>query len=206
MCYGIFSTTVCLTRSVLALSKEKVQSASESSYPFSLLGVPSPTSQVLSGASLTQGFLSSLTSGTMSVSLVLLTLRHKPRTALVGFTEDHLCLLLSYRDVPHTSGIAWGALLTVDTESSEEHWFWGLSVLMRCLHTGQLAGTSACSQKRQDRTYRSCAHRLWWLGLEGNSGRWGRWAPFWKASGISESHFPEGRTSGVYSSFPQATK
>ena len=60
---------------------------------FSLLGVPSSSFLSALRGITHPGFLSSLFSGTMSVSLVLLTLRaDQTEQALVGFTEDHLFL------------------------------------------------------------------------------------------------------------------
>ena len=62
---------------------------------FNLLGVPSPSFLSALRGITHPGFLSSLFCGTMSVSLVLLTLRaNQTEQALVGFTEDHLCLLV----------------------------------------------------------------------------------------------------------------
>ena len=62
---------------------------------FSLLGIPPPSFLSALRGIAHSGFLSSLFCGTMSVNLVLLTLRaNQTEQALVGFTEDHLCLLL----------------------------------------------------------------------------------------------------------------
>ena len=91
----------------------------------------------------------------------------------------------SHTGVPHTSGIAWDWLFWQWTpDSSEENWFWGLSVLIIVFTLDNWQELRLVPRKDKDRTYRSCAHSLWWLGLEGNSGRWSRWAPSGRVLGF----------------------
>ena len=132
------------------------------------------------------GFLSSLYSGTMSVSLVLLTLRaDQTEQALSSFTEDCLCPLvgptqvfLTLQELPEVGLSDSRHQILQKKIGFEVCLFWSLSAHRTTgrgfgLFPEKTKSFVFCSQK----TYRSSAHSLWWLGLEGNSGRRGRWAP-----------------------------
>ena len=111
----------------------------------------------------------------------------------------------SHTGVLHTSGIAWGWLFWQWTpDSSEENWFWGLSVLIVVCTPDNWRGLRLVPRKDKDRAYRSCAHSLWWLGLEGNSGRQGRWAPSGRLLGFL-SPFSWGKNISLFL-FPQDKK
>ena len=158
---------------------------------FSLLGIPPPSFLSALRGIAHSGFLSSLFCGTMSVSLVLLTLRaNQTEQALVGFTKDHLCLLvgptkvfLTLQELPEIGFSDSGHQSLQKNTGFEVCLFWSLST------PGQLAGTSACSQKRQRQDLQKLCPQTMVTGSRRKFRQMRQVNSFWKASWISESIF-----------------
>lgn len=128
----------------------------------------------------------------MSVSLVLLTLRaDQTEQALVSFTEDCLCLLVG----PTQLFLTLQGLPEIGFSDSGHQILQKKKMVLRfvcsdrCLHTGQLAGASACSQKRQRQDLQKLCPQPMVTGSRRKFRQTRQVSSFWKASGISESIF-----------------
>ena len=127
----------------------------------------------------------------MSVSLVLLTLRADQSKLLLASQKIvFVCLWVPYRCSSHFMNCLRLAFLTVYTRVLRRR-----KLVLRfvcsdyCLHTGQLAGTLACSQKRQRKDLQKLCPQPMVTGSRRKFRQTRQVSSFWKASGISESIF-----------------
>lgn len=99
------------------------------------------------------------------------------------------CLWVAHRCSSHFRNCLKLAFLTVDTRFFRRKLVLKLVCSDRCLHTGQLAGTLACSQKRQRQDLQKLCPQPMVTGSRRKFRQTRQVSSFWNASGISESIF-----------------
>ena len=100
-----------------------------------------------------------------------------------------VCLWVPQRCSSHFRNCLRLAFLTVDTRVFRRTLVLRFVCSDRCLHTGQLAGTLACSQKRQRQDLQKLCPQPMVTGSRRKFRQTRQASSFWKASGISESIF-----------------